>query len=115
MPPRSYMDVLAACPAMVGGQGPCSKGADNPICAWSTWVEQSGSDDRIVRVYRDQFVLLKSCRGEDTTPQLAGGVLNSEDAASPSCQLLVETRAHRPSPLILACPHHAGQLAGGFV
>ncbi|KOB24307.1 hypothetical protein AE930_08420, partial [Xanthomonas arboricola] len=25
---RAYTDVLAACPAMVGGQGPCSKAAD---------------------------------------------------------------------------------------
>ncbi|MBB3801361.1 hypothetical protein FHR47_001595 [Xanthomonas arboricola] len=33
MPPRSYMDVLAACPAMVGVQGPCSKGADGPLSA----------------------------------------------------------------------------------
>ncbi|MCC4609232.1 hypothetical protein LL967_15280, partial [Xanthomonas campestris pv. zinniae] len=27
MPPKSYKDVLATSPAMVGGQGPCSKGA----------------------------------------------------------------------------------------
>ncbi|PPU02211.1 hypothetical protein XarbCFBP7408_09190 [Xanthomonas arboricola pv. guizotiae] len=26
---RAYMDVLAACPAMVGGQGPCSKSQIN--------------------------------------------------------------------------------------
>ncbi|KOB45871.1 hypothetical protein AE932_17185, partial [Xanthomonas arboricola] len=25
---RAYKDVLAACPAMVGGQGPCSQAAD---------------------------------------------------------------------------------------
>ncbi|KLB05401.1 hypothetical protein SM18210_03700, partial [Xanthomonas hortorum pv. gardneri] len=25
------MDVLAACPAMVGGQGPCSQAADHPL------------------------------------------------------------------------------------
>ncbi|KPN09651.1 hypothetical protein AN652_15585, partial [Xanthomonas arboricola pv. pruni] len=25
---RAYRDVLAACPATVGGQGPCSKAAD---------------------------------------------------------------------------------------
>ncbi|CAH2707624.1 hypothetical protein NCPPB1935_07600 [Xanthomonas campestris pv. nigromaculans] len=29
---RAYMDVLAACPAMVGGQGPCSKPTDHPLC-----------------------------------------------------------------------------------
>ena len=29
---RAYKDVLAACPAMVGGQGPCSKVADHPLC-----------------------------------------------------------------------------------
>ncbi len=27
---RAYMDVLAACPARVGGQGPCSQPADHP-------------------------------------------------------------------------------------
>ncbi|WJM76438.1 transposase [Xanthomonas hortorum pv. vitians] len=30
---RAYMDVLAACPATVGGQGPCSQAADPPACA----------------------------------------------------------------------------------
>ncbi|PMR88256.1 hypothetical protein C1H21_03465 [Xanthomonas arboricola pv. juglandis] len=29
---RAYMDVLAACPAMVGGQGPCCQAADSPLC-----------------------------------------------------------------------------------
>ncbi|QWM98781.1 hypothetical protein DGN21_05065 [Xanthomonas sp. MLO165] len=28
---RAYRDVLAACPAMVGGQGPCSQAADQPL------------------------------------------------------------------------------------
>ncbi|MCM5677619.1 hypothetical protein NEH35_20545, partial [Xanthomonas hortorum pv. pelargonii] len=27
----AYMDVLAACPSMVGGQGPCSQTADQPL------------------------------------------------------------------------------------
>ncbi|BAE68956.1 conserved hypothetical protein [Xanthomonas oryzae pv. oryzae MAFF 311018] len=30
VPPRSLQDVLAACPAMVGGQGACSQTADHP-------------------------------------------------------------------------------------
>ncbi|CAD7733197.1 hypothetical protein LMG31886_18600 [Xanthomonas hydrangeae] len=28
---RAYTDVLAACPAMVGGQGPCNQAADQPL------------------------------------------------------------------------------------
>ncbi|PPU31310.1 hypothetical protein XarbCFBP7604_17975 [Xanthomonas arboricola] len=28
---RAYRDVLAACPARVGGQGPCSQAADHPL------------------------------------------------------------------------------------
>ncbi|PPU85797.1 hypothetical protein XhhCFBP4925_02190 [Xanthomonas hortorum pv. hederae] len=28
---RAYTDVLAACPAMVGGQGPCGQATDQPL------------------------------------------------------------------------------------
>ncbi|PPT58138.1 hypothetical protein XarbCFBP8138_00005, partial [Xanthomonas arboricola] len=32
---RAYTDVLAACPARVGGQGPCSQVANQPLNAAS--------------------------------------------------------------------------------
>ncbi len=38
---RAYMDVLAACPAMVGGQGPCSQAADPQLCTRLTHTAQS--------------------------------------------------------------------------
>ncbi|SUZ26533.1 hypothetical protein CPBF424_02880 [Xanthomonas euroxanthea] len=38
---RAYTDVLAACPAMVGRQGPCSQAADQPLCNGSIRAVQA--------------------------------------------------------------------------
>lgn len=65
----AYKDVLAACPARVGGQGPCNQAADQP--AAHTWQfceplldvqSRQAIGDSPARINRDPSVVLTRLR-----------------------------------------------------
>ncbi|MBB3834938.1 hypothetical protein FHR55_003178 [Xanthomonas arboricola] len=134
MPPRSYMDVLAACPAMVGGQGPATKpqmissapdlsGSSNQIATPASRVSRSFGDLQAGRArgaLTARGTRRESVRGgsvaasmpphgpaigEDTTPD-SWLVVLSKSKGHRIASLLVacHIHAHRPSPLVLARP-----------
>ncbi|CAD7719918.1 hypothetical protein LMG31884_31120 [Xanthomonas hydrangeae] len=62
---RAYKDVLAACPAMVGGQGPCSQATDQPLCLAACPAMVGGQGPRSQAT--DQPLCLAAC------PAMVGG------------------------------------------
>ncbi|MBB5736867.1 hypothetical protein FHT09_002639 [Xanthomonas arboricola] len=82
---RAYKDVLAACPAMVGGQGPRSQAADQPLCSRSIRAVQTFGARRpkqsglqtVAAFNRNQMLKSKARLVECAVPSpLAGHAVN---------------------------------------